>query len=336
MRKLLRRIGYWLRHRQVDADLAEEIESHRAMVQARLDRSGLLAAADVDPDFFKTMGVPLVRGRFFTRADALDRIRLFFPKSSGILPPGQRPSAEAAIVNRTFVRRYFNGDDAIGKRFYIGDLAGKYYWYHIVGVVGDMHRQGLERPPIAQWYGQLIGNTADLVIRTDRDPLALAATVGDAIRSVDKHLMILSMTTVDDHLGTLTAPRRFQTWLLAAFASLALTLAAIGIYAIVRYAVAQRTREIGVRMAFGADRRDVVRLMIAEHVRLPLAGLAIGFGGALMVTRVMAHMLFEVSAVDPATFAAVGVLLAGVALLACWLPARRAARVDPIVALRGD
>ena len=293
-----------------------------------------LAAADVDANFFTTMGVPLIRGRFFTRADALDKIRLFFPKSRNVLPPSTTiPAAEAAIINQAFVRRYFPDEDPIGRRFYIGN-PGKYYWFQIVGVVGDMHRQGLERQTIPEWYGQLIGGTTDLVIRTDRDPLALAGTIRDAVRSVDKHIMVLSMTTVEDRLGSISAPRRFQTWLLALFAGLALTLAAIGIYGIVRYAVAQRTREIGVRMAFGADRQDVVRLVVRESMRLPLAGLAVGLAAALTLSRVMAHMLFGVSAVDPMTFGAVGLLLAFVSAVACWLPARRAAGVDPIVALR--
>jgi putative ABC transport system permease protein len=137
-------------------------------------------------------------------------------------------------------------------------------------------------------------------------------------------------------LGSISAPRRFQTWLLTLFAGLALTLAAIGIYGIVRYAVAQRAREIGVRMAFGADRQDVVRLVVWESLRLPLAGLAVGLAVALALGRVMAHMLFDVSAGDPTTFAAVGLLLAFVSAVACWLPARRAAGVDPIVALRHE
>ncbi len=298
--------------------------------------AGELATADVDPGFFQTMGVPLVRGRFFNRADALDKIRLFFSGAKGVLPtPARAPASEAAIVNQTFVRRFFPAEDPIGKRFYIGN-PGKYYWYQIVGVVGDMHRQGLERQPIAEWYGQLIGNTTDLVVRTDRDPLALASTITDLVRSVDRHLMVISVTTVEDRMGTLSAPRRFQTWLLTLFAVVALTLATTGIYGIVRYSVSERTREIGVRMAFGADRRALVRLVTWEGMRLPIVGLSIGLAGALLATRFMSHLLFDVSSVDPATFAAVGLVLASVAFVACWLPARKAARVDPILALRHE
>ena len=247
--------------------------------------------------------------------------------------PARTASAEAAIVNQTFARRFFPAEDPIGKRFYIGELTGKHYWYQIVGMVGDMHRQGLERQPVAEWYGQLIGNTTDLVVRTDRDPLAIASTITDAVRSVDKHLMVVSVTTVEDRMGTLTAPRRFQTWLLTLFAAVALTLAATGIYGIVRYSVTERTREIGVRMAFGADQHVLVRQVTWESMRLPILGLSIGLGGALAATRLMSHLLFDVSAVDPATFGAVGLLLASVAFVACWLPARKAARVDPILAL---
>jgi predicted permease len=299
--------------------------------------SGELATADVDPGFFQTMGVPLVQGRFFTRADALDKIRLFFRGAKGVLPtPARTTSAEAAIVNQTFVRRFFPAEDPIGKRFYIGELTGKYYWYQVVGVVGDMHRQGLERQPVAEWYGQLIANTTDLVVRTDRDPLALASTIADMVRSVDKHLMVISVTTIEDRMGTLTAPRRFQTWLLALFAVVALTLATTGIYGIVRYSVSERTREIGVRMAFGADRHALVRLVTWESMRLPIVGLSIGLACASVATRLLSHLLFDVSAVDPATFGAVGLLLAAVAFVACWLPARKAARVDPILALRHE
>ncbi len=298
--------------------------------------AGELATMDVDPGFFQTMGVPLVRGRFFTRADALDKIRLFFNGAKGVLPiPPRTPAAEAAIVNQTFVRRFFPAEDPIGKRFHIGN-PGRYYWYQIVGVVGDMHRRGLERQPIAEWYGQLIGNTTDLLVRTDRDPLALASTVTDVVRSVDRHLMVISVTTVEDRMGTLTAPRRFQTWLLTLFAVVALTLATTGIYGIVRYSVSERTREIGVRMAFGADQHALVRLVTWESMRLPIVGLSLGLAGACLATRFMSHLLFDVSAVDPATFAAVALLLASVAFIACWLPARKAARVDPILALRHE
>jgi putative ABC transport system permease protein len=279
------------------------------------------------------MQVPLLGGRFFTRADALEKIRLFFPQSRAARAPAPT-RGEAVIVNQAFAGRYFPGDDAIDKRFYVGSLSGKHYWYRIVGIVGNMRRQGPEQPPIAEWYGQLIGNTTDLVIRTDRDPLLLASTIGDAVRGSDKHLMVLGMMTADQRLGAVTAARRAQTGLLALFASLALLLAALGIYGIVGHSVALRTREIGVRMAFGADRPTLLRSVIAESMRLPLLGLTIGIAAAAAATRLLRHLLFDVTALDPGTFAAVGVVLTATALVACWLPARRAAALDPLMALR--
>ena len=179
-------------------------------------------------------------------------------------------------------------------------------------------------------------NTAIFSIRTSSDPLSLAAAAREAVRSIEKNALILEVTTADQRMGNLGAQRRFQTWLLAAFASLALTLAALGIYGLMSYAVAQRTREIGVRIALGARTSDVFRLVIGQGMKLVLIGVVVGWLGALWVTDVLAHMLFEVSATDPATFVGVALLLIGVALLACYLPARRAARVDPMVALRCD
>jgi predicted permease len=308
----------------------------RTSAAARDDR-GQLSTFDVSPHFFRTMGVPLVRGRFFTRADALDKIRLFFPKSDILGPPSDvRPAGEAAIVNETFARRYFPNADPIGSRFYIGELTGKHYWYQIVGVVGDMRRRGLEHPSHPEWYGQLIGSTTDLLVRTTGEPLVSAGIIRSVIQSVDKHLMVLDMSTVDARMDALGGGRRLQTRLLMLFASAAMLLAALGIYGIVRYTVADRTREIGVRVAFGATPHAVVRLVVLEGVRLPLLGLALGAVLAFASTRLMAHLLFEVSAVDPSTYAGVAVLLGLVACTACWLPARRAARLDPVAALRGD
>jgi putative ABC transport system permease protein len=318
------------------ADDVVTIEGGRNDPDAR--EAAQLAAADVDPGFFTTMEVPLVRGRLFTRADALEKIRLFFPQSRGIVPPATSssgPSAgEAVIVNQAFVRRYFPTDDPLDKRFYTGSLTGKHYWYRIVGVVGDVHREGPERQAIPQWYGQLIGSTTDVVVRTDREPRLLSASVAAAARSMDRHLMVLSITTVEDRLAAFTAPRQLQTMLLAIFAAAALLLASIGISGIVGYSVSQRTREIGVRMAFGADRGRVVRSVVVESMRLPLFGLALGIGLAAGATRLISHLLFDVTAFDPMTFAGVSTLLSIAALLACWLPARRAATVDPLIALR--
>jgi putative ABC transport system permease protein len=300
--------------------------------------AGQLAVADVSPTFFQTMGVPLVRGRFFTRADAFDRIRLFFPSSNAPLvnPSTRRRAAEAAIVNEAFVARYFGDEDPLGRRFYYGEPAGKQYWFEIVGVVRNMRRQGLEQQPIPEHFGQLIGGDTEIVVRTDSDPVRLAGPVRDAIHSVDSRIMILNVVPAEEQLGALTAPRRFQTWVLGLFAAVALGLAAVGIYGVVRYTVAQRTREIGVRAALGADRVALVRMVTCEGLRLPLVGMIAGLAGSLIATRLLRHMLFEVEATDPITFLAAGSLLVAVTLMACYLPARRAARVDPVTALRCD
>lgn len=296
-----------------------------------------LNSAAASPEFFHTLGVPLLRGRFFTRADALAKSQLLSaPRTQGPPPvaaPIGRPPAEAAIINETFARRFFPNEDPIGKRFYFGPPT-KIYWYEIVGVVGDMHRQGLERQPIPEYFGPHLGGTADVVVRVNGAPPAFAATVREAIRSVDKHTLILNVTTAEARLGELSAERRLNTWLLALFAALALVLAVIGIYGVMHYSVAQRRHEIGVRLALGAQSADVLRLVIGQGLRLMLGGVALGLLAAFALTRVLAHLLFGVSAHDPLTFSGVALLLAGVAIVACYLPARRAAQVDPLVALR--
>jgi putative ABC transport system permease protein len=288
----------------------------------------------VNPDFFQTMGVQLVSGRFFSRADALKGMRLLWRETSTDIPPAERVSS--TIVNETFARRFFPNQDPIGKRFCEG-CPGKPIWREIVGVVSDMRRQGLERQSVPEYFSPFIargGSTADVVIRTSSDPLSLAAAAREAIRSIEKNALILEVTTADRRFGELGAQRRFQTWLLAAFASLALTLAALGIYGLMSYAVAQRTREIGVRIALGARTSDVLRLVIGQGMKLVLIGVGVGWLGALWVTDALAHLLFEVSATDQVTFVGVALLMIGVALLSCYLPAWRAAKVDPMVALR--
>jgi putative ABC transport system permease protein len=288
----------------------------------------------VNPDYFQTMGVQLVSGRFFSRADALKGMRLLWRETSADIPPAER--ASSIIVNETFARRFFPNQDPISKRFCEG-CPGKPIWREIVGVVGDMRRQGLERQSVAEYFSPFIargGSTADIVIRTSSDPLALAAAAREAIRSIEKNALILEVTTADRRFGELGAQRHFQTWLLAAFASLALTLAALGVYGLMSYAVAQRTREIGVRIALGARTSDVLRLVIGQGMKLVLIGVGVGWLGALWVTDALAHLLFEVSATDPVTFVGVALLMIGVALLACYLPARKATKVDPMIALR--
>ncbi|HKQ75498.1 MAG TPA: ABC transporter permease [Blastocatellia bacterium] len=295
-----------------------------------------LASENVSPGFFQTIGTPLLRGRFLSRADALAKTRIVFTQPLQGLSHSEQASraqAEAVIINETFARRFFPGEDPIGKRFSEGP-PNRLYWYEIVGVVGDMRRQGLERRPVPEFFGSHTGGATDLVARAGSDPLALAVAIREAIRSVDKNTMIHSVTTVEARMGELGAQRRLNTWLLAMFAALAFLLALIGIYGVMRYSVAQRTREIGIRIALGARRADVFRLVIGQGMKLTLIGVAAGLLAALWLTSVMSHLLFEVSVHDPATFAGVALALVIAALLACYLPARKASKVDPLVALR--
>jgi predicted permease len=301
---------------------------------------GHLASTAVGPDLLPAVGVPLRRGRMLGPADAAAQIRLLWgplqPAGRSLEEQARIAGAEPVVVNEAFVRRYFPGEDAVGRRFCISPT-NKTYWYEIVGVVGDMHRQGLERPAIPEYFVSFVARqSADLVVRTSGDPLVLAAAVRGVVRGAERGALILEVTTVDARLGALSAQRRFHTALLSTFALLALGLAAVGIYGVVHYVVAQRTREMGVRAALGASGAAVQRLVVGEAMRLPLVGLAIGVAGAALLDRLLARLLFGVSPLDPLTHVVVAAVLSLTALGACWLPARRAARVDPVIALRED
>jgi predicted permease len=274
----------------------------------------LVTVTDTTPGFFQAMGVPLVAGRFFTP---------------------QEQNTSVAIVNRSFATRFFGTASPIGRRFREG-VSGRAVWYTIVGVVGDMRRQGLERDPLPEYYYCSSEPTMDVAVRTGGNPTAIAGAVRDAIRRVYPNTVVLSTATVDATLGDLGAQRSFQTWVLGAFAAVALALSAIGIYGVVHFSVAQRRQEIGIRLALGASRSDISRLILSQGMAFPVAGTVLGLIGAASLTRVMRHLLFRVDAADPATFAAVATVLLAVSLAACWLPARRAMRMDPLVALRHE
>ena len=237
-------------------------------------------------------------------------------------------------VNETMARRYWPREDPIGKGIKGFDQRGRNdEWVRVVGVVKDMHSRGLERSPIAQIYeaqAQSLDETENLVVRTD----ASAEVLRDAIRSIDKTAVWTDVTTLEERLQEQNAARRFQTLLLTLFAALALALAGAGIFAMMHYSVAQRIREIGIRMAMGARPANVVRMILGEGLLLVGAGAGIGFAGSFAVTRLIRNLLFEVGSGDPPTLLAVSLLLAGIALSACYLPARRATRVDPMLALR--
>ena len=294
-----------------------------------------LASENVSPGFFQTLGVPLSSGRFLTRADALAKVQLVFtvqPQARSLAGQQSGP-AEAVVINETFERRFFPGENPLGKRFSEGP-SNRLYWYEIVGVVGDMHRQGLEKEPLPEFFGSHIGGSAGLVVRTSADSPMLGPMIREAIRSVDKGTMISTIDTVEHRLADLGAQRRLNTALLALFAALALAMALLGIYGILRYSVSQRTREIGIRMALGARRGDVLRMVIRQGMKLTLLGVAAGLMASVWLTQAVSHLLFGVSAHDPVTFIAVAIALAAAGLLACYLPARKASTVDPLVALR--
>jgi putative ABC transport system permease protein len=267
----------------------------------------------VSEEYFRTARLPLEKGRDFTPQD-----------------DGRHPLV--GIINQSFARRYFAGQDPIGQRIKIYDVARQ-----IVGVVADEKFLGLqmETPPAVYLpFRQNLLNMMSLIVRSSGDPMRLAPGIQRDIWSLDGNLAVFDVTTLEQALATSLAQRRFTMILLGGFAGVALLLAAVGIYGVVSYSVSRRTREIGIRMALGAQKQEMVRLVVGQALRLSLLGVLAGSAGAAGLTGFLKSQLYGVSAIDPATFVAVAVLLTLVALAAAWLPARRATRVDPMVALR--
>jgi putative ABC transport system permease protein len=278
------------------------------------------ATDEVTADFFKAIGTPLLRGRFFSIGDGPDA------------PP-------VAIINDAMARRSWPGHDPVGRRLKLGPRDSDRPWYTVVGVVADMRRQGLEREAFPQMFVSLAQSppprSVDLFTRTSsNDTLAMAGALRAAVRRVEKNAPIFGVAPLEDQLGTYLTQRRFQTSLLTAFSIAALLMAAVGIYGLIQYSIATRTQEIGLRMAIGAQAGDIFGMIIGEGLTLSLTGLAIGLVGAWWLGRAGSSLLFGVSATDPLTIVTVSLLLTAVATAACYLPARRATKVDPIVALR--
>ncbi|HJU65619.1 MAG TPA: ABC transporter permease [Gemmatimonadaceae bacterium] len=274
------------------------------------------------PGLFQALGVPLVSGREFTWQDR-DTI------------------APVVIVSQAMARRYWPGEDPVGKRLKRGPMDGSGRWHTVVGVVGDVKYRELLEPgsadpdlylPMPTYPTRNIG----LLVRTSGDPTAVVGALRAEVASLDAEIPLWEIATMSERAAEQRAQARFSTLLLLGFAALALILSGIGIFGVISYSVAQRTHEMGVRLALGADRRDVLGLIIREGMTPALGGLAIGLGAAMLLTRLMTGMLYEVSATDPITFAVVAVFLATVALLATYLPGRRVTRVDPVTALRNE
>jgi putative ABC transport system permease protein len=289
----------------------------------------------VSPEYLRAMDIRLVQGRYFTEQDR-----------EGTTP--------VVIVDDTLAARFFPGEPPLGKRLHVGggDLPGM-RWMEIVGVVRHVKHYSPDeegRVEIYRPYNQFpfepdaaflkdeppikYPRGMSLAVRSNSDPAALAASIRGVVREIDPDLPVSFVQSMNEIVAQTISPQKFATWMLGLFAGVALLLAALGIYGVMAYSVTQRTHEIGIRMALGAKRADVLRMILGQGMRLTLVGVGLGLVGAFAVTRALSAMLFGVKATDPLTYGGVAVLLAGVALLSCLLPARRATKVDPMIALR--
>jgi putative ABC transport system permease protein len=283
----------------------------------------------VSGDYFKTMGIRLTEGRLFEPSDRNENTQ------------------RVVVINQALAKRYWQGN-AVGRRLSPGRVSKDGDWFTVIGVVEDTKNLGVDKPAGTELYflepqvfkvfGQGFGGIMrqNFVVRAEGDPALIAGAVRAAVREIDPTLPIFGMQPMSDTVADSLARPRFLSLLLGAFSIIALALAAVGIYGVMAYSVSQRTNEIGVRVALGARSSDVLKMVLGQGTRMAAIGVGIGLAGAFALTRVMSTLLFEVSVTDPATFAAVVALLAAVTLLACYIPARRATKVDPMVALRRE
>jgi putative ABC transport system permease protein len=273
----------------------------------------------VMPGYFAALNIPLVRGRVFTEHD-------------------RAGSPLAILVNQTLANQYYRNEDPVGKRLYV-EWNHPNDTYEIVGVVGDVHQRALNADTKAAVFlatAQAPTSPVNLVVRSQGDPRQLANAIQAEIHSLDSQIPISDVKRMDEYVSDSVAAPRFNTILLGGFALLALVLAAVGIFGVISYSVAQRTQEIGIRRALGADTVSVMRLVLIQGMGLTAIGVAIGLGGAFAVTRLLQTLLFNVTPTDSVTFVSVAAVLSGVAFIATYLPARRAAKVDPMIALRHE
>lgn len=296
--------------RQVEGRASEPVTSWKQLVWS-----------SVSGNYFQAMGIPLLRGRNFNDADGPDA------------PP-------VVIVNQTLAERYWPGEDPVGRRIKGFDTRGKNdEWLTVAGVVGDTRSGGVERRPFSQVYelqAQRREPLGSIIIRTSNDPASIAAGARAAVRQAAPGVVISSIETMQQLLGEQEESRRFQTWLIGVFSAIALALAALGVFAVMHYTVAAKSREIGIRMAVGARPGDILRLVLGEGARLAGTGIAAGALGGMWTMQAVAAWLYQVQRTDPLSFAAAAVVLAGIGMAACYLPARRAMRVDPVGALRNE
>ncbi len=272
----------------------------------------------VSPDYFKTLGIPLRRGRFIDSHDVAG-------------------GHQVAVVDEAFVKQRFPEEDPLGHGIDIGN--GTDGFYEIVGVVGNVHQSGLDAAPDPTMYvpyTQDVFSTMWMLARTDGDPASLAGAAREAVRAIDRTLPAYSLSPLSIVVSGSVAQQRFSMLLLGLFAAIALFLAAVGLYGVVSYTVRQRTREIGLRMAIGASPADVVRLVIGGGLRLVAIGVALGLAGSVALAGLIRSLLFDVAPSDPLSYALTAVVLLAVAFVACYMPARRAMRIDPVLALQQE
>lgn len=305
----------------------EESSATNVVRLAKFDNRPFIEADQriVTPGFFETLRIPLVRGRYIEDSDAADALLV-------------------AVVDSDFAKRFWPGQDVIGKKIAIDTVPDSSQehpvlrWRTVIGIVDHVHHYGLDSRGREQVYvpeSQIpYGRDLYLAARTSLDPTSITNAIRQQVATIDREVPIYNIATMDELLSHSVAQPRLNLTLLAAFASMALLLAAVGVYGVMAYAVTQRTHELGIRMALGATQRDVLKLVLLEGGRLAVAGLAIGLLASLALTRVMASLLFGVKPADPTTFSLVAALLGAVALIACYIPAHRATKVDPLVALR--
>jgi predicted permease len=287
-----------------------DVASGQSSIQADIRTAGV--------GYFETLRVPLISGRFFTEDDGPD-------------------SMKVAVIDEHMARSYWPDSDPVGKRFKMGGPNSSSPWRTVVGVVGNVKHYALDSDSRVVFYmpqKQSQSPYSFVTARTTGDPMKLASTITQEARALDPNVTVYDIKSMDQRLSQSLARRRFAMFALGLFAVVAMTLAAVGIYGVMSYMVAQRTREIGIRVALGANTRNVLALVVGQGMKLAAIGLLVGLTTAIAVTRVMGSLLFGVTATDPVTFVAIALILGGVALLACYIPARRAINVDPMTALR--